>query len=417
MIAAGGTSTRRTRTGHAADHRGAEEPPRARDGTIAARANVDLADNNGMTPLCMAAYTGHVEVVHLLVRAGADQPSEAASARRSTGSAKLGADKAEIKAILLSVAEVEIRVHGRERGQNALQGAPPTPGLVVPRRRPATAGLAAGRWARPLRSRSAPGAPACAGPAGGRRLMLAGAARAPRGRPAGPIAASLRAGGPAVDHPLARAAVGGPSPLAPRRRPAGRSPPCVERRGPTGAGRRGCRGRAALAAGAGRPRPRRRPARGVRRGGATRIASCSRSCATERLGGVDADGRAARASASSCLSERGGWGPRRRPRRAAAAPRRGGLGAHEVRGTAPTALAPAGSAQAAPWWRAAARARPRRRSAAARSRRGCRRSAAAASARQRSARGRRAPPRRRHRRGAAAAGGRARAASKKLAMP
>ena len=39
---------------------------------IAANATVDLVMNDGATPLLYAAAFGHVEVVRLLVRAGAD---------------------------------------------------------------------------------------------------------------------------------------------------------------------------------------------------------------------------------------------------------------------------------------------------------------------------------------------------------
>ena len=39
---------------------------------LAANATVDLANNDGRTPLLFATYKGHVEVVRLLVHAGAD---------------------------------------------------------------------------------------------------------------------------------------------------------------------------------------------------------------------------------------------------------------------------------------------------------------------------------------------------------
>ena len=39
---------------------------------LAAGANIDQARNDGATPLCLAVAVGHVEVVRLLVRAGAD---------------------------------------------------------------------------------------------------------------------------------------------------------------------------------------------------------------------------------------------------------------------------------------------------------------------------------------------------------
>ena len=59
-----------------------------------------------MTPLCMAAYTGHVEVVRLLVRAGADTTLGGRFGPPIDQICKdLSADKAneaEIKAILLA---------------------------------------------------------------------------------------------------------------------------------------------------------------------------------------------------------------------------------------------------------------------------------------------------------------------------
>ena len=70
--------------------------------------NVDLAMNDGGTPLLYAAYKGHVEVVRLLVRAGADATLSAPNGPPIDHICKApGADKAneaEIKAILLSAA-------------------------------------------------------------------------------------------------------------------------------------------------------------------------------------------------------------------------------------------------------------------------------------------------------------------------
>ena len=75
---------------------------------IAARANVDLAMNDGFTPLLAAAKQGHVEIVRLLVRAGADTtlgdaygpPIESICQDDDADKA----NEAEIKAILLSAA-------------------------------------------------------------------------------------------------------------------------------------------------------------------------------------------------------------------------------------------------------------------------------------------------------------------------
>ena len=73
---------------------------------IAARANVNQARNDGRTPLIMAARMNHVEVVRLLVRAGADTTLGDAYGPPIDHICKApGADQAneaEIKAILLS---------------------------------------------------------------------------------------------------------------------------------------------------------------------------------------------------------------------------------------------------------------------------------------------------------------------------
>ena len=45
------------------------------------RANINLAENNGTTPLYIACYNGHEAVVRALVRAGADSADAILAAR------------------------------------------------------------------------------------------------------------------------------------------------------------------------------------------------------------------------------------------------------------------------------------------------------------------------------------------------